>query len=445
MNDLVTDMNEKIELIQENILRDISEGILVIGQNGTIQYFNHAATDILDKTEEELSSRKLAELFFDNKQNDIFNQTILDAVGDFSVPHYNLVQYHGKQRIKTIYMMTSFLKEGREKAAIIVILNDMTDLVLMQKSYTDRMNALMQSLVQALLTAIDERSHYSANHTKNMLSVAKNFLNWLDVTDNPWKFDKKRKDAFLMSVWLHDVGKLSIPLEVMDKATRLGTRIEKIEERFQRIRLLDRIALLEGRINTEEWNLRKENSKSWLDFIRRIDNASFLSDDDLQKIHELSRQHYTDEDDTEKPFLTNDELDCLSIRKGTLTDKERKVMQSHVILTKKILEKVDFPDDYRIVREWAGAHHELLNGKGYPEHKCGNDIPKEVRLLTILDIFEALTASDRPYKKSISVQGALNILHSMADEGSIDKDILALFEQSCKESVIPNKNERLSC
>jgi len=439
---MILNMNEKIELIQESILRDISEGILVIGQNGSIRYFNRAAMDILDKTEEELSNRKLAELFFDNTQNDMFSQTILDAVGDLSVPHYNLVQYHGKKRIKTIYMMTSFLKEGREKAAIIVILNDMTDLVLMQKSYTDRMNALMQSLVQALLTAIDERSHYSANHTKNMVSVAKNFLNWLDITDHAWKFDQKGKDAFLMSVWLHDVGKLSVPLEVMDKATRLGTKMETIEERFQRIHLLDRIALLEGRINTEEWEFREENRKSWLDFIRRVDKASFLSDDDLQKIHELSRLHYTEENGTEKSFLTDDELDCLSIRKGTLTDKEREIMQSHVILTGKILEKVDFPDDFRMVREWARSHHELLNGKGYPEHKCGDDIPKEVRLLTILDIFEALTASDRPYKKSISVQGALHILHSMADEGSIDKEILALFEQSnAWEFVVWNKNE----
>lgn len=433
-------MNEKIELIQESILRDISEGIVVIGRNGNIQYFNSAAMNILDKTEEEISNRRLAELFFDNAQNDMFNQTILDAVGDLSAPHYNLVQYHGKERKKTIYMMTSFLRKEEEKIAVIVILNDMTDFVLMQKSYTQRMNSLMQSLVQALLAAIDERSHYSANHTRNMVSIAKNFLDWLDMTDNPWKFDNKRKDAFLMSVWLHDVGKLSVPLEVMDKATRLGTKIEKIEERFQRIHLLDRIALLEGSINRKEWEFREENRNSWLDFIRRIDKASFLSDDELEKIHELSEQRYTEENGIKKPFLTDDELDCLSIRKGTLTDKEREVMQSHVILTKKILEKVDFPDDYMVVHEWAQSHHELLNGKGYPERKSGDNIPKEVRLLTILDIFEALTASDRPYKKSISVEGALKILHSMTDEGSIDKEILALFEQSeAWKSVIPKK------
>lgn len=422
-------MMEKIELIQESILKDMSEGVMAIGLDGNILYFNRAAVDILDKTEEELSSKKFAELFFDSDKNDLFSQTVLDAVSDLSTPHYNLVQYCGSRDVKTIYVMTSLLKEGEEKIAVIVILNDMTDLVLMKRNHTQRMITLIDSLVQAISVAIDERSHYSANHTRNMVEIAETFLNWLDVTDHPWKFDKQKKHAFLMTVWLHDVGKLSVPLEVMDKATRLGTKIERIEERFQRIRLLDRIALLEGSISREEWKSREKNRRSWLEFIQRINTAAFLSEADFQKISELSRQHYT-EDNIEKPFLTSDELTCLSIRKGTLTDKEREVMQSHVILTKKILEKVDFPDEYKVVCEWAQSHHELLNGKGYPEHRCGDDIPKEVRLLTILDIFEALTANDRPYKKPVPVKNALNILHSMAEEGSIDKEVLNLFEKS---------------
>ena len=140
--------------------------------------------------------------------------------------------------------------------------------------------------------------------------------------------------------------------------------------------------------------------------------------------------YYTEEDGTEVSVLTEDELSCLSIKKGTLTDEERTVMQSHVSVTKKILDRIDFPDDYLMVRDWASSHHELLNGKGYPEHKCGNDISKEVRLLTILDIYEALTAKDRPYKKPIPPDKALQILHSMADEGSIDENILDLFEKS---------------
>ena len=105
-------------------------------------------------------------------------------------------------------------------------------------------------------------------------------------------------------------------------------------------------------------------------------------------------------------------------------------MKSHVLLTRKILDKIDFPEDYLVVREGAGSHHELLSGEGYPDHKAGDDISKEIRLLTILDIYEALTARDRPYKKSIPPERALQILHSMAEEGSLDGEILQLFEKS---------------
>ena len=125
-------MMEKIELIQESILKDMSEGVMAIGLDGNILYFNRAAVDILDKTEEELSSKKFAELFFDSDKNDLFSQTVLDAVSDLSTPHYNLVQYCGSRDVKTIYLMTSLLKEGEEKIAVIVILNDMTDLVIFE-------------------------------------------------------------------------------------------------------------------------------------------------------------------------------------------------------------------------------------------------------------------------------------------------------------------------
>ena len=105
-------------------------------------------------------------------------------------------------------------------------------------------------------------------------------------------------------------------------------------------------------------------------------------------------------------------------------------MQEHVIRTRRILEKVEFPDAYTDVPDWASMHHELINGSGYPDHKEGDEIPFEVRLLTILDIFEALTAKDRPYKKPFSAGKAFGILNNMADEGCIDKNILDMFEKS---------------
>jgi len=167
---------------------------------------------------------------------------------------------------------------------------------------------------------------------------------------------------------------------------------------------------------------------------KKIDKAGWLSDEDIQKVNELSQLCYEEENLSKVPVLNEEEVKCLLIRKGTLTDEERIVMQSHAEATKNILQKVNFPYDFSMVTEWAASHHELLNGKGYPQHKT--DIPKEVCLLTILDIFEALTAKDRPYKKPMSAEKALDILHSMADEGSIDKNILDLFEKSDAWKVI---------
>ena len=105
-------------------------------------------------------------------------------------------------------------------------------------------------------------------------------------------------------------------------------------------------------------------------------------------------------------------------------------MQSHVTATRTILEHVHFPGEFSMVPEWAGEHHELLNGSGYPKHLRGDEIPREVRLLTLLDIFEALTAKDRPYKKPMSLERALDVMHKMVDEGSLDGAMLELFKES---------------
>ncbi len=297
--------------------------------------------------------------------------------------------------------------------------------------YAEQITALLDSLVGTLSTAIDERSHYNANHTRNMVRVGENFLDWLDKKGDPNAFDANRRRAFLMSVWLHDVGKLTVPLEVMDKDTRLGSSTADVRERLRTIGLLDRIARLEGRIDDAELERRKEERAETEAFIERINRIGFLPDEDLARVDELAKQTYIDENGVEQPLLTEKEHTRLQIRKGTLTDEERSIMQSHAVVTGRILSEMTFPKIYAQVPKWAAAHHELLNGKGYPNHLTAESIPNEVRLLTVLDVFEALTARDRPYKPPMSLDKALGILHIMAEkEGSIDPKLLALFEES---------------
>ena len=296
--------------------------------------------------------------------------------------------------------------------------------------YAEQITGLLDSLVGALSTAIDQRTPYNANHTRSMVKYAARFLDWLERTGNEWSFDTDRRRSFLLSVWLHDVGKLVVPLEVMDKPTRLGSGLERLENRFAAMALLDRIALLEGRLDEAGFSAAAAEREEALDFIRKANTAGFLPDESIARVEELARRTYTDENGSVRPWLTEEERTCLTIRKGTLTAWEREIMESHVTATARILEQVAFPRQYAQVPEWAAAHHELLNGTGYPDHRTADSLPREVRLLTILDVFDALTARDRPYKPPLPVEKALAILRDMARTGGLDESILALFEES---------------
>ncbi len=296
--------------------------------------------------------------------------------------------------------------------------------------YTEQIKQLLNSLVSALSTAIDERTPYNANHTRNMVRYAERFLDRLSEENHPLAFDEGKRAAFIMSVWLHDVGKLVVPLDVMDKNSRLGPALDKIRERFRVIGLLARLDAARGRCSKEESEAKIAELAADMSFIESVNNKGFMPDDDLVKVDALAAKSFTDEEGSERPFLLPEELVCLRIRKGTLSEEERRIMESHVLITGRILEKVYFPKSYARVAEWASAHHELLNGKGYPRGIKAEDIPFEVRLLTVLDVFDALTARDRPYKPPMPAEKAFAILHDMAKDGGIDEDILKLFEES---------------
>ena len=323
------------------------------------------------------------------------------------------------------------VKFSSEKEQLSHAMASIAAISLTNMQYAEQITALLDSLVGALSTAIDERTPYNANHTRNMVKYGERFTAWLDKSGSPFRFDEDRRRSFLLSIWLHDVGKLVVPLEVMDKQSRLGDKIEDVRSRFRIIGLLSRIGRLEGRISAEEAESTAKALADGLQLIESVNTAGFLPDETLAELEGYFARTYVDEDGVTKPWLTEVEQQDLSIRKGTLSAEERTVMESHVSVTAKILSHVFFPKIYSQVPVWASAHHELLNGKGYPDHLTAESIPWEVRLLTILDIFDALTARDRPYKKGMPVEKALSILQDMAErEGSIDKDILDLFIES---------------
>ena len=421
-------MDNKRNYIYENIIHDMLEGVVVLSPEGTVEYLNPSAENILGKSAQQLIDKRFASVFFRYKENDAFNQAVLDAFykGSFL---YEVPFFTGTQT-RQLQMMTSILKRDEKRIGTILVLTDITEFSELKQQYVEQITRLLNSLVKALSTAIDERSHYTAMHTRNMVHMGEAFLQWIDENEPSLHFTASQKRVFLMSIWLHDVGKIAVPLSVMDKATRLGPLLGQIESRFEKMHLLSRIAYLEKRITKEEWEEDENRRKEWLTRIQQINLAGVLRDEDLDLIQKISRNTYQEEDGSIRPVLLEEETEDLMIRRGTLSDKERQIMQGHVTMTKRILDQVHFPDGYTQVPDWASAHHELLNGKGYPNQKKGAEIPMEVRLLTILDIYEALTAPDRPYKKPMDSEKAFGILSRMAEEGSIDGKLLKLFYRS---------------
>ncbi len=289
---------------------------------------------------------------------------------------------------------------------------------------------LLHSFVRVMVDAIDERSSYNANHTKSMVKYAEKFLDWLEETDQEWKIPEDKRDAFLMSVWLHDIGKLIVPLEVMDKPNRLGTLYQGLKSRFEIAGLMERLSGLEDPSKAASCKEKEDLLKEAWETIDAANDAGFLPDEKIEKLKSYGALKCRNAAGEEIALLNEKELDAITVQKGTLTNEERKKIEEHVTYTARMLSQMNFRGIYENVPFWAGAHHELLNGAGYPNHLSGDAIPNEVRLLTILDVYDALTAEDRPYKPAMPSEKAFSILHSMEQEGRLDGKMLALFEQS---------------
>lgn len=188
------------DLIRESIIRDMSEGVMVLGLDGSIQSLNPATERILNRRADQLMGRKIAAAFYEYSENDTFNQAVLDAVYDPTGMHRHLVPFYTGSEMRQLHMVTSYLKDGPMPVGIILVFSDITALAELKLQYAQQITTLLDSLVTALSTAIDERSPYTANHTRNMVKMARAFLDWLDETDNPHRFSEDRRHAFLMSV-----------------------------------------------------------------------------------------------------------------------------------------------------------------------------------------------------------------------------------------------------
>ncbi len=312
------------------------------------------------------------------------------------------------------------------------------------------LQALLDSLIRMVASAIDEKSAYTGGHITRVAGLTMKIAEEINNTDKgPYAdvhFDTDDLDELRIAGWLHDVGKITTPEYVVDKRTKLETifdRVHMLKERFEiiargvRLEGLERkLSLMEHGAGQDELAAVDESIEKHvaeveddLEFVVRCNTpGEFLEDDAIERLNGIAAKTFTVNGET-RPYLDEDELKNLSIRKGSLTEEEREIIQNHVVMTIKLLDQIPFPKRMDKVVEYAGAHHEKLNGKGYPNGWDADQLALQSRILCLADICEALTARDRPYKPAMPKDMAFRILGFMVKDGEIDPDLLEFFTE----------------
>jgi HD-GYP domain-containing protein (c-di-GMP phosphodiesterase class II) len=312
-----------------------------------------------------------------------------------------------------------------------------------------QLEELFESFINLMNTAIDEKSPYTGGHCQRVPQLTMMLAEAAtEMKEGPLAaFAMGEKDRYELKIagLLHDCGKVTTPVHVVDKSTKLETifdRIHLIDTRFEilkrdaEIELLREKALLvahgASRSEQDAADTRHRERLRRLEedrgFLRACNiGGEAMRESDQERVRAIAKYRWTDISGHEANFLSEDELKNLTIRAGTLTGDERQIINHHIVATIKMLEALPWPKHLTNVPEYAGGHHERMDGKGYPKGLKREDMSVQARVMGIADIFEALTAKDRPYKKGKTLSESLEILGRFSQNGHIDPDLFDVF------------------
>ncbi len=313
----------------------------------------------------------------------------------------------------------------------------------------DSIQRLFEGFVRAAVTAIETRDPATSGHSFRVANLTVALAEAVDRVDSgPYtsvRFSRDQVREIRYASLLHDFGKVGVREEVLVKAKKLyPAQLEVIKQRFGLVKR----------------TLENENLKSKLDYLLKNGSESYpaaqkkfdsrlaeqlgqvdehsaailwaneptvLPEGNFDRLLQIANLHYEDLEGKKRPILSQEEVQMLSIRKGSLDEEERLQIESHVLHTVSFLQQIPWTNELRNVPEIARGHHEKLNGTGYPYRLSASEIPLQTRMMTISDIFDALAAADRPYKKAVSVEKALEILEQSVDDGELDRDLFQIF------------------
>lgn len=331
---------------------------------------------------------------------------------------------------------------------------------------------LFEAFIKLIAGAIDEKSPYTGGHCRRLPELTMMIAEACHESEIGVlkEFSMEDKDRYELRIagWLHDCGKVTTPEYVVDKATKLETiydRIHTVDTRFEVLKRDQKIAMLENKLAKLSGDINADVSQFELDFEKKIkqldDDRDFIRANNIggefmdeklqQRVRDIAQYRWIDADGHERYLLDDDEIKNMIIQRGTLNDDEREIINNHIVMTINMLGELPFPKHLLNVPEYAGGHHERMDGKGYPLGLTREQLSIPARMMGIADIFEALTSSDRPYKKGKKLSECLRILGFMKQDGHIDPDIFDVFikekvymryaEEFLSESLIDDIDE----
>ena len=341
--------------------------------------------------------------------------------------------------------VTSFDEEDQRLAESLA---SQAAIALTNRLLIQQLEVLFESLIELINNAIDDKSPYTGGHCKRVpvltMMLAEAASNTTRGAMADFRMTDKDRYELKIAGLLHDCGKITTPVHVVDKATKLQTiydRIELIATRFEALKREAEVEMLRAKLNAlehhdpesarraeEAFHAKIGQYDADREFLRSTNIGSErMRAEDQARVSQIARYTWRNERGEAERFLSKDEEDNLNIAYGTLSGPEREIINYHIAATIKMLEALPWPRHLLNVPEYAGGHHERMDGKGYPRGLTREQMSVQARVMGIADIFEALTAKDRPYKPGKTLSESLAILGKMKQGGHIDPDLFDIF------------------
>ncbi len=363
----------------------------------------------------------------------------------FSKSFLNVPLKDHKDKVIGVLQLLNAQQDGEiisfsdELVELVEALSSQASVALTNQLLIEEQKILFRSFIKLVADALEHKDAVTGGHCNRVPVLTMMFAECInaDQTDKykDFSFSEDEMDELYVAGWLHDFGKVATPDHIMNKSTKLEGLYDKINQIKLRFEILKRDVELNFYKNKlSDSNIDKELLNSQL---QKIDDdfkfletsnigGEYMSEDLQKRVYDIAKQQI-ELDNQSSSILSESEIDFLTISRGTLSKKDREVMESHVSLTYQLLDKLPYPDHLKQVPFYAGCHHEKINGEGYPNGYSGDQLPLQARIIAIADVFEGLTAPDRPYKEPYKLSKALNILKFMVNDGEIDSDLFKLF------------------